>query len=798
MKRMLISGRQPEEVRIALVDGQKLYDLDIENKSREQKKASIFKAKITRIEPSLEAAFVDFGAEKHGFLPLKEIAEDVLRDEKGSESSELKEGQEILVQVDKEERGTKGAALTTFISLAGRYIVLMPNNPSAGGISKRIEGEERDELRDELRQLDIPEEMGVIVRTAGVGRKADELSWDLNYLLTLWSSIKSAKETQSSPCLIYQENSAVLRTIRDNLRADISEVLIEGNEAFDEAHTFINQVMPSYKEKIKKYEDGVPLFSRYQIESQIETAFQHKVDLPSGGSIVIDPTEALVSIDINSSRATKGSDIEETALNTNLEAAEEIARQLKIRDIGGLIVIDFIDMVSPKNQRSVEKRMIDAVETDRAKIQIGRISRFGLMEMSRQRLRPSLEEISTGLCPRCNGQGRIRDTRSLALAILRIVEEEALKDHSALVRVQVPLAVGAFLLNEKRADLAAIESRTETHIVIIPNSNLDTPNYTVERLRADHIEGEGEIASYTLSDLANSVTEVEELGTEAEIKKQPEAIVKPALPSAHEQKVKSQKGTSGGLFKKIIAGLFSDKGTQEKTKSKRKKPRPAKNNTSRGRGGSPSKERESLKSSRTRSNERQAKADKKENSRSDRRRGTGQDASKNPDRSFKKVSEEERRPTESELANSKRKPKRDRENVGKVNKDPKPVKTERVDNSTAEKEETVKTSKLEGGSSVESRTQKEGASLANASVAKSTDDVKPIEDVKPEIPQSSETTNIDISETGEHTGVSRGTEKSLEEKQKPLAEDSDNPRRASNDPREVRKMQRQKELGIND
>jgi len=324
---MLISGRQPEEVRIALVDGQKLYDLDIENKSREQKKASIFKAKITRIEPSLEAAFVDFGSEKHGFLPLKEIAEDILRGENVSESSDLQEGKEILVQVDKEERGTKGAALTTFISLAGRYIVLMPNNPSAGGISKRIEGEERDELRDELRQLNIPEGMGVIVRTAGVGRKADELSWDLNYLLTLWSSIKSANESQNSPCLIYQENSAVLRTIRDNLRADISEVLIEGDEAFDEAHTFINQVMPSYEDKIKKYEDGVPLFSRYQIESQIETAFQHKVDLPSGGSIVIDPTEALVSIDINSSRATKGSDIEETALNTNLEAAEEVARQ---------------------------------------------------------------------------------------------------------------------------------------------------------------------------------------------------------------------------------------------------------------------------------------------------------------------------------------------------------------------------------------------------------------------------------------------------------------------------------------
>ncbi len=798
MKRMLISGRQPEEVRIALVDGQKLYDLDIENKSREQKKASIFKAKITRIEPSLEAAFVDFGAEKHGFLPLKEIADDALRDEKGSESSELQEGQEILVQVDKEERGTKGAALTTFISLAGRYVVLMPNNPSAGGISKRIEGEERDELRDELRQLDIPEEMGVIVRTAGVGRKADELSWDLNYLLTLWSSIKSAEETQNSPCLIYQENSAVLRTIRDNLRADISEVLIEGDEAFGEAHTFIDQVMPSYKDKIKKYEDGVPLFSRYQIESQIETAFQHKVDLPSGGSIVIDPTEALVSIDINSSRATKGSDIEETALNTNLEAAEEIARQLKIRDIGGLIVIDFIDMVSPKNQRSVEKRMIDAVETDRAKIQIGRISRFGLMEMSRQRLRPSLEEISTGLCPRCNGQGRIRDTRSLALAILRIVEEEALKDHSALVRVQVPLAVGAFLLNEKRADLAAIESRTKTHIVIIPNSNLDTPNYTVERLRADHIEGEGDIASYTLSDLANNTTQIEELSTETSPKKQPVAIVKPALPNAREQKVKNQKGTSSGLFKKIIAGLFSDKDAPEKTKSKRKKPRPAKSNTGRGRGGSPSKERENLRSTRTRSNERQAKADKKENSRSDKRQGSGQTVLKNPDKSFKKVNEEERRPKESELANSKRMPKRDRENIATVNIDRKAVKTERVDHPTPEKVEVVKTSKLESGSGIEIASQKENANSAKASVAKSTDDIRPTEGEKPEMSLRTETENMSVSETRDHSEANNGMEKNSQEKQKPFAEDSDNPGRASNDPREVKKMQRQKESGIND
>ena len=798
MKRMLISGRQPEEVRIALVDGQKLYDLDIENKSREQKKASIFKAKITRIEPSLEAAFVDFGSEKHGFLPLKEVAEDIQRDKKGSEPSDLQEGQEILIQVDKEERGTKGAALTTFISLAGRYIVLMPNNPSAGGISKRIEGEERDELRDELRQLDIPEGMGVIVRTAGVGRKADELSWDLNYLLTLWSSIKSANEAQRSPCLIYQENSAVPRTMRDNLRADISEVLVEGDEAFDEAHTFIDQVMPSYKDKIKKYEDGVPLFSRYQIESQIETAFQHKVDLPSGGSIVIDPTEALVSIDINSSRATKGSDIEETALNTNLEAAEEIARQLKIRDIGGLIVIDFIDMVSPKNQRSVERRMINAVDTDRAKIQIGRISRFGLMEMSRQRLRPSLEEISTGLCPRCNGQGRIRDTRSLALAILRIVEEEALKDHSALVRIQVPLAVGAFLLNEKRADLAAIESRTKTHIVIIPNSNLDTPNYTVERLRADHLEGEGVIGSHTLSDLANSATEVEELSNEVATKRQAEAIVKPALPRAREQKTENQKGTSDGLFKKIITGLFSDKSTTEEANSKRKKPRPAKTNTGRGRGGSSTKEKENPKSTRARSNERQPKADKKETPRSDRRQGGGKEASKNLDKNFKRVSEEERRPKEPKLANSKRMPKRDRENLARVDNDRKAAKTEKVDNPTPEKEDVVKTSKLESDSGIESPTQKENASRENTSVVKSTDDLNPIEDKKSATSQSSETNDTGASGAADNAGTNNDTEQNSEEKQKPLAEDNDNPKRASNDPREIKKMQRQKELGIND
>ena len=424
MKRMLINASQPEEVRIALVDGQKLYDLDIENRAREQKKSSIYKAKITRVEPSLEAAFVDFGSERHGFLPLKEISREYFgkRDNRAPIQELVSEGQEIIVQVDKEERGNKGAALTTFISLAGRYMVLMPNNPRAGGISRRIEGEDRDELREALSSLDTPDGMGVIVRTAGVGRNREELEWDLNNLQNLWRAICDANETSPTPTLLYQENNAVLRAIRDNLRRDIGEVLIEGDEAFHEASAFIQQVMPHYKDKVKAYSDGIPLFSRYQIESQIETAFQHTVKLPSGGSIVIDPTEALVSIDINSARATKGADIEETALNTNLEAADEIARQLRIRDIGGLIVIDFIDMMVQKNQRAVENRVRDALEADRARVQVSRISRFGLMEMSRQRLRPSLEEISTVLCPRCTGQGRIRDTKPLALAILRVME----------------------------------------------------------------------------------------------------------------------------------------------------------------------------------------------------------------------------------------------------------------------------------------------------------------------------------------------------------------------------------------
>lgn len=491
MKRMLINATHPEEVRVALVDGQRLYDLDIEHRTREQKKANIYKGKITRVEPSLEAAFVDFGAERHGFLPLKEISRQYFqkdpKDIQGRVNIKevIKEGQEVIVQVAKEERGNKGAALTTFISLAGRYLVLMPNNPRAGGISRRIEGEERAQLKEALGALTIPDEMGVIVRTAGLGRSAEELQWDLDFLLRQWTAIDDAAQDRKAPFLIYQESNVIIRAIRDYLRKDIGEVLIDSKKVYDEAQGFVQQVMQDFQHKIKLYDDETPLFSRFQIESQIETAFEREVKLPSGGSIVIDPTEALVSIDINSSRATKGADIEETALNTNLEAAEEIARQLRLRDIGGLIVVDFIDMGPARNQRDVENRMRDALEQDRARIQLGRISRFGLLELSRQRLRPSLGETSSIVCPRCDGQGHIRDVKSLALSILRLIEEEVMKERTGEIQAQVPVAVATYLLNEKRDPLRAIEKNHNVRVVIIPNQNLDTPHFEVERIRDD-------------------------------------------------------------------------------------------------------------------------------------------------------------------------------------------------------------------------------------------------------------------------------------------------------------------------
>lgn len=513
MKRMLINATQPEELRVALVDGQRLYDLDIESGAREQKKANIYRGKITRVEPSLEAAFVDFGAERHGFLPLKEISREYfIKDVSGRPSIKevLKEGQEVIVQVDKEERGNKGAALTTFISLAGRFLVLMPNNPRAGGISRRIEGDDRSQLKDAMGQLTVPDKMGLIVRTAGIGRSSEELQWDLDYLVQVWESITTEAGKRPAPFLIYRESNVIIRAMRDYLRQDIGEVLIDSPEIHAEALGFIRQVMPSYQQKIKLYVDEVPLFSRFQIESQIETAYQREVKLPSGGSIVIDHTEALVSIDINSARATRGSDIEETALQTNSEAADEIARQLRLRDIGGLVVIDFIDMGPARNQREVENRMRDALKLDRARVQIGRISRFGLMEMSRQRLRPSLGETSGVVCPRCNGQGTIRDVRSLSLSIMRLIEEEAMKERSAQIRAILPVPVATYLLNEKRSVLADIESRQGVRVVLLPNPEMDTPHYDVQRLRDDHLD---EDDSHTLSSF--------EISTDTEVGKEP-------------------------------------------------------------------------------------------------------------------------------------------------------------------------------------------------------------------------------------------------------------------------------------
>ncbi len=556
---MLINATQQEELRVALVDGQRLYDLDIESDAREQKKANIYKGKITRIEPSLEAAFVDFGAERHGFLPLKEISREYFNKTQSGRPNikdVIREGQEVVIQVDKEERGNKGAALTTFISLAGRYLVLMPNNPRAGGISRRIEGDERTQLREALSQLDIPQEMGVIVRTAGLGRGSEELQWDLDYLLQLWNSIQEAASTNSAPFLIYQESNVIIRAIRDYLRQDIGEVLVDNPKVHAEALDFIRQVMPQYQSRIKLYKDTVPLFNRFQIETQIETAFQREVNLPSGGSIVIDPTEALVSIDINSARATRGGDIEETALNTNLEAADEIARQLRLRDIGGLIVIDFIDMNSNKSQREVENRMKDALQMDRARVQIGRISRFGLLEMSRQRLRPSLGETSGIVCPRCHGQGTIRDISSLALSILRLMEEEALKERTSEIRAQVPVSVGTFLLNEKRGVISKIEKRNDVRVLVIPNPNLETPHFEVQRLRDDHAAVQAKENSFEITTEIDEAAE--ELVQEKPAIKTSEAAVKnirPAQPAPAKPATQEQIGLIGSVSR-FLSGLF--------------------------------------------------------------------------------------------------------------------------------------------------------------------------------------------------------------------------------------------------
>jgi ribonuclease E len=569
MKRMLINATQQEEMRVALVDGQRLYDLDIESPGHEQKKANIYKGKITRIEPSLEAAFVDYGAERHGFLPLKEIAKTYFPsgytfNGRPNIKDVIKEGQEVIVQVDKEERGQKGAALTTFISVAGSYLVLMPNNPRAGGISRRIEGDERIELKEALSRLDLPKGMGLIVRTAGVGKSFEELEYDLKALLVHWQAIQEAADSGKAPFLIHQESNVIFRAIRDYLRRDIGEILIDKARVFEEAKAHIERFRPDFMSRVKLYQNDVPLFTHYQIESQIESAFQREVRLPSGGSIVIDPTEALTSIDINSSKATKGGDIEETALNTNLEAADEIARQLRLRDLGGLIVIDFIDMTPPRHQREVENRLKDAVRPDRARVQIGKISRFGLLEMSRQRLRPSLGEASQHSCPRCNGQGTIRSNESIALSILRLIEEEAIKENTAQVNAQVPVHVGAYLLNEKRKSVHRIEKRHNCDVVIIPNQHLETPHYEVVRLRKDETS---EAASYEQMSVPEPEI-IEVARTVTSTKEEPvlKGVVMPSAPAPQPvnevaQKPSNKVANSGpSLFARIgtwLKGLFS-------------------------------------------------------------------------------------------------------------------------------------------------------------------------------------------------------------------------------------------------
>ncbi len=579
MKKILINATQPEELRVALVEGQKLYDLDIEARGREQKKASVYKAKIVRIEPSLEAAFVDYGGNRHGFLPLKEVARSLFlrvpTDNARINIKEvLREGQELIVQIDKEERGTKGAALTTFVSLAGRYLVLMPNNPRAGGVSRQIEGADRSDAREAMSQLEISAGMGLILRTAGVGKAADELQGDLAYLLKLWRAIEEAAAQRPAPFLIHQDSNVMIRAVRDYLRADVEEVLVDDPGLYDEAREFMQHVMPQSLPKLKLYKDSIPLFSRYQLESQIESAFNRQVSLPSGGALVIDRTEALTSIDVNSARSTRGVDIEETALHTNLEAAEEAARQLRLRDLGGLIVIDFIDMVSQRNQREVENRMRDVLRLDRARVQIGRISRFGLLEMSRQRLRPPLTESSHLVCPQCEGRGMIRGVESLALAVLRLIEEQAMKEMTARLVAQVPLSVGTYLLNEKRQTLRIIESKHGVDVIIIPNPNLESPHYELERVRLGEAEASASSASsYSLIEEEEATAET----ASTEVTKPMQPVVKAMVPSSQpaappaptRQMPAKTRETQPSFLKRIFGSIFA---APEPTPTARRKP----------------------------------------------------------------------------------------------------------------------------------------------------------------------------------------------------------------------------------
>ena len=594
MKRMLFNATHQEELRVAIVDGQKLIDLDIEIAGREQRKGNIYKGVITRIEPGLEACFVNYGEDRHGFLPFKEIARSYFKEGVDVRSARiqdaLREGQELIVQVEKEERGNKGAALTTFISLAGRYLVLMPNNPRGGGVSRRVEGEERQELREAMDQLTIPPGMSIIARTAGIGRNAEELQWDMSYLMQLWTAIDGAAKDNPAPILIYLESSLVIRAIRDYFSPDIGEILIDTDDIADQATAFMSVVMPDNVERVKRYRDDVPLFSRFQIEHQIETAYSRTVELPSGGSVVIDHTEALVAVDVNSARATRGADIEETALRTNQEAADEVARQLRLRDLGGLIVIDFIDMEDTKNQRAVENRLRDALHFDRARVQMGKISRFGLMELSRQRLRPALNEGSHITCPRCNGTGVIRDAESSALQVLRLLQEEAMKENTAAVHAQVPVDVATFLLNEKRSDITKIETRLKVNLILIPNRHLETPHHHIERLRHDDPRLEDIKTSFDLVDAPS--TDMSWAPKEQEVKAKPEALVKgitPAQPApvSSTPAKKAEADASPGLFSRFFSWLSGGSSSDKKEETTKTVDSRERNRSSQGdrRGG---------------------------------------------------------------------------------------------------------------------------------------------------------------------------------------------------------------------
>lgn len=689
MKRMLINATQQEELRVALVDGQTLFDLDIESPGHEQKKANIYKGKITRVEPSLEAAFVDYGAERHGFLPLKEIARNYFPkgytfEGRPNIKDVIKEGQEVIVQIDKEERGQKGAALTTFISLAGSYLVLMPNNPRAGGISRRIEGDERTDLKQSLSKLELPNGMGLIVRTAGVGKSYEELAWDLNVLINHWAAIDEAANSRPAPFLIHQESNVIVRAIRDYLRRDIGEILIDKQSVFEQAKQHIELVRPDFVNRLKMYTGDVPLFSHYQIESQIESAFQREVRLPSGGSIVIDPTEALTSIDINSARATKGGDIEETALNTNLEAADEIGRQLRLRDLGGLIVIDFIDMTPVRHQREVENRMKDAVAHDRARVQLGRISRFGLLEMSRQRLRPSLGESSHHVCPRCDGHGTVRGTESLALSILRLLEEESLKGNTRQIEAQLPVDVATYLLNEKRRSVQAIEKSQDVQLIIIPNPNMETPHYSVTRLKADDSSDE---LSYHRNLIDTQSQESYRPTGEPVKREQPalQGIVAPskAAPVAQAPKATAAKTSIWGKLVNAVKAAFAAEPEQEQQKQTQPR-RPNRNNQERSGNRKPRNERNGNRNQRNKGDrpprDRQASAKNQDDKVS---ANKAKDEQK-PRQSSKKVNDAPK-PAKEEKVAERRKRRDSRRNV-------------RVDNNPAESSENITATAAEKGS----------------------------------------------------------------------------------------------------